>query len=112
MAKRKNKSERLESAVKDYEHDLFGNYGIDGMVLNIMDSLEKRVSPGLVELMKEMMLGFNETMQLEMAEYLADFAYRHVMHTTGCMTADAVLSACYVWIGEEQGIVYQKKLKA
>ena len=36
--------------------------------------------------------------------YLLDFAHGHVVHTTGCCSADAVLLSCYKWIVEEQGL--------
>jgi hypothetical protein len=29
----------------------------------------------------------------------------HVIHTTGCPSADYILEACYRWIAEEQGIL-------
>ena len=51
----------------------------------------------------EMMLGFSKDMQLEIADNLLDFAHGHVVHTTGCWSADAVLKTCYGWIAEEQG---------
>ena len=62
-----------------------------------------KVSAELQVINMEMMLGFSKEMQLEIADNLLDFAHGHVVHTTGCWSADAVLKSCYEWIAEEQG---------
>ncbi len=103
MAKRKIKIESIETSIKVIEQDLRDGYSIDGTSKIIMDCLEDKVSPDLLELLKQMLLGFNDDMQLEIADNLLDFAHGHVVHTTGCPSADAVLAACYKWIAEEKG---------
>ncbi len=103
MAKRKIKIESIETSIKVIEQDLRDGYSIDGTSKIIMDCLEDKVSPDLLELLKQMLLGFNDDMQLEIADNLLDFAHGHVVHTTGCPSADAVLEACYKWIAEEKG---------
>lgn len=104
MSRKKIKFESLETVFRVVEQDLRSEFSIDGVSMSIMDCLEDRVSPELLELLKQMLLGFNDDMQLEMADDLLDFAHGHVIHTTGCLSADAVLEACYQWIAEEQGI--------
>ena len=104
MAKRIIKKVSLEKTIKVIEQDLRDGYSIDGTSKIIMDCLEDKVSPDLLELLKQMLLGFNDDMQLEIADNLLDFANGHVVHTTGCPSADAVLEACYMWIAEDQSI--------
>ena len=91
----------LELAV--YEQDLSCEQPVDGVAMSVMENLEGRVSAGLLELLKEMLLGFNEAMQLEIADDLLDFACSGVVHVTKCISADAVLQSCYSWIAAEQG---------
>lgn len=100
---KKIKFESFETVFKVIEQDLTEQFTIDGTADYVMDCLEDRVSPELLELLKQMLLGFNDDMQLEMADDLLDFAHGHVIHTTGCLSADAVLEACYGWIAEERG---------
>ena len=90
--------------MKVYEQDLTCQFGIDSTAQFIMDGLEDRVSPELQEILNDMLLGFNDDMQLEIADDLLDFVCMHVIHTTGCLSADAVLESCYKWIAEEKGI--------
>ena len=104
MAKRKIKIESIETSIKVIEQDLRDGYSIDGTSKIIMDCVEDKVAADLLELLKQMLLGFNDDMQLEIADNLLDFANGHVVHTTGCPSADAVLEACYMWIAEDQSI--------
>ena len=104
MAKSKIKFESLETVFKLYEQDLTYQFGIDSTAQFVMDGLEDRVSPELLELLNSMLLGFNDDMQLEIADDLLDFVCMHVIHTTGCLSADAVLESCYKWIADEKGI--------
>lgn len=86
------------------EQDLSGEQAVDSVAMGVMECLEVRVSEELFNLLKTMLLGFKENMQLEIADALMDFVYGHMIHTTGCLAADAVLDACYLWIAEEKGI--------
>ena len=104
MAKRKNKFESLEKKFKVIEQDLTYQFGIDSAAQFIMDGLEDRVSPELLVLLNSMLLGFSDDMQLEIADGLLDVVCMHVIHTTGCLSAVAVLEACYTWIADEHGI--------
>ena len=104
MKREKIKFESLETVFKVIEQDLRSEYPVDGVANDVLECLEDKVSPGLLELLKEVLLGFSDEMQLEIADNLLDFACGHVIHTTGCPSADCVLMACYMWIAEEQGI--------
>ena len=104
MRQKKIKFESLEMVFKTIEQDLTYQFTIDSTAQFVMDGLEDRVSPELLELLNSMLLGFSDDMQLEIADDLLDFVCMHVIHTTGCLSADAVLEACYKWIAEEKGI--------
>lgn len=99
--KTKKNYQSLELIV--FEQDLSCEQPVDGTAMSVMECLEGRVSDELLELMKVMLLGFAEGMQLEIADNLLDFACRRVVHTTGCISADAVLKFCYGWIAAEKG---------
>jgi len=88
---------------KVIDQDLRSEQYVDGIATDVLDCLENKVSAELLELLNAMLLGFSGDMQLEIADDLLDFACGHVIHTTGCPSADAVLDACYNWIAEEQG---------
>lgn len=87
------------------DQDLKNEYYFDSTALMVLGNLEDRVSIELYDMIRDMLLGFEESMQLEIADNLLDFAVMHVIHTTGCPSADYILEACYRWIAEEQGIV-------
>ena len=106
MAKETIKKVSLEKNLKVYEQDLTYQFGVDGTAQYVMECLEDKVSPKLLDVLNAMLLGFNDDMQLEIADDLLDFAYGQVVHTTGCPSADAVLNACYTWIAEEKGFEF------
>ena len=87
------------------DRDLKNEYNFDSTALMVLGNLEDRVSIELYDMIRDMLLGFEESMQLEIADDLLDFTVMHVIHTTGCPSADYILEACYRWIAEEQGIV-------
>ena len=106
MAKETIKTVSLEKTLKVYEQDLTYQFGVDSTAQYVMECLEDKVSPELLDILNAMLLGFNDDMQLEIADDLLDFAYGQVVHTTGCPSADAVLNACYTWIAEEKGFEF------
>ena len=106
MAKETIKTVSLEKTLKVYEQDLTPLFSVDGTAQYVMECLEDKVSPKLLDVLNAMLLGFNDDMQLEIADDLLDFAYGQVVHTTGCPSADAVLNACYTWIAEEKGFEF------
>ena len=54
--------------------------------------------------------GFDEEMQLVMAENLVDFAKQHVAYTTGVASADLVLDICYKMMAMEMGMLKKSVL--
>ena len=86
------------------DQDMSSEMWIDSVAMSVMECLEGRVSNELMVLLKDMLLGFSEDMQLEIADNLLDFVTRQVIHTTGCISADAVLNSCYQWIAAEKGV--------
>ena len=109
MAKKKFKKDYKKVTYCVIEQDLSSELCIDGVAMSILECLEERVSDELLELLKEMLLGFSEDMQLEIADDLLDFVHSQVIHTTGCISADAVLHSCYQWIAVEKGITIVRK---
>ena len=91
--------------VKVFEQELSSEHTYDSIALSVLECLEDKVSDDLVEKMKKMLLGFDEAMQLEIADDLLDFTHGHAIHTTGCPSADYILDICYALIAVEQGIL-------
>ncbi len=98
-------SDCLTEDVKVIEQDLSYEHSIESVAMSILENLEDKVSPELFDMLKDMLLGFNDAMQLEIADDLLDFAHGHVIHTTGCPSADYVLDMCYAYIAAEHGIL-------
>ena len=103
--KMKSKKRHQELELEVIEQDLRHEQKVDGTAMTVMGCLEDKVSKGLFEMLKTVLLGFSEPMQLEIADDLLDFACQQVIHTTGCISVDVVLGSCYKWIAEEKGIV-------
>ena len=103
MSSKKNYSKVKFVKVKVIEQNLRSEQEIGDEVESLVRLLGSKVSAELQVIIMEMMLGFSKEMQQEIADDLLDFAYGHVVHTTGCWSADAVLKSCYEWIAEEQG---------
>ncbi len=103
MKRKKNYSKVKIAKVEVIEQDLRSEQEMGKIAKWLIELLDGKVSAELQVIIMEMMLGFSKEMQLEIADDLLDFAHGHVVHTTGCWSADAVLKACYEWIAEEQG---------
>ena len=91
--------------IKVIEGEMSCMLDIDEYALDVKELLDQQVSPELSEKLTEMLLGFNEDVQLEMVESMLSFICARVLHTTGCYSVDTALEMCYKWIGEEQGMV-------
>ena len=100
-----NLANNLAADSRVIDQNLKGEYNYDSTALRVIENLEDRVSVQLYDMIRDMLLGFEEGMQLEIADNLLDFTVMHVIHTTGCPSADYILEACYRWIAEEQGIL-------
>jgi hypothetical protein len=85
--------------------NLIADHQIDRVAEQVMTGLEDMVSPVLYGTLIMLMRGFDEDMQLEMADDLVDFAKYHVAHTTGVMSADVILDLGYMMIAEEHDIL-------
>ena len=100
-----NFADRLAADCRMIDQNLKDEYNHDGTAMSVIENLEDRVSVALYDMIRDMLLGFEEGMQLEIADNLLDFVTKHVIHTTGCPSADFILEACYILIAEEQGIL-------
>ena len=98
----KKRNQKVELVV--IEQDLACGQAVSGTAMTVMECLEDKVSAELFELLKTILLGFSEPMQLEIADDLLDFACRQVVHNTGCISVDSVLYSCYKWIADEKGV--------
>ena len=85
--------------------NLIADHQIDRVAEQVMTGLEDKVSPVLYGTLIMLVRGFDEDMQLEMADDLVDFAKYHVAHTTGVMSADIILDLGYMMIAEEHDIL-------
>lgn len=105
MARKKTKKNvgTLEDLVRYYERDYSSEYGVDSIAFSVLECLENKVSDELWNFLYKIMLGFNDEMQLEIADDLLDFVCHQMIHTTGCFSADAALITCYRLIAEEKG---------
>lgn len=102
----------LDKPVKVIKRYLTNQYGVDATAFMVMECMADKISPELWDLLYQMLLPFADSMQLEMADDLLDFAHGYVIHTTGCPSADAVLEVCYRWIAEERGLTeFAEKIK-
>ena len=103
--KKKFKERRQELELEVIEQDLRHEQKVDGTAMKVMESLEDKVSAELFAMLKTVLFGFSEPMQMEIADDLLDFACQQVIHTTGCISVDVALGSCYKWIAEEKGIM-------
>ena len=85
--------------------NLIADHQIDRVAEQVMTGLEDKVSPVLYGTLIMLVRGFDEDMQLEMADDFVDFAKYHVAHTTGVMSADIILDLGYMMIAEEHDIL-------
>lgn len=104
MSKVRSKKLSLEKTFKVIDRDLTHHFSVGSTAQMVMKCLENKVSPELLVILNTMLLGFNDDMQLEIADDLLDFAYSQMVHTTGCLSADAVLKGCYSLIADELGV--------
>ena len=103
--KRKLLVRQLVNEVRIKNQDLRTDFKVNPSALKELGSLEKMVSPELFYKLAQMLQGFHDDMQLEMAEDLVVFAREQVAHTTKCFGADYVLDVCYGLIASELGLL-------
>ena len=91
--------------VKVEDEDMSMDFPVAKKAEREMETIRKKVSQGLFDLLTMQLMGFRGDMQHMMAENLVIFAYDHTAYTTGCQSVDTVLDICYTWIADEQGII-------
>ncbi|MBE6266050.1 MAG: hypothetical protein II453_20800 [Alphaproteobacteria bacterium] len=104
MKKKMNIIGYFTTPIKVVEGEMSCMQDISSYALDVKDLLNEKVSPELSDKLNEMLLGFNEDVQLEMVENMLSFICANVLHTTGCYSVDTALEMCYKWIGDEKGI--------
>ena len=87
--------------------DLSNEYGLDERAARIMQQVEGLVSENLLGNLIDCLQSFCDQMQVEIAEDVLDFALAHVVHSTGCKSADYVLDYCYTSIAMEHDIMLE-----
>ena len=95
----------LVKGVKVEDEDMSMDFPVAKKAEREMETIRKKVSQGLFDLLTMQLMGFRGDMQHMMAENLVIFAYDHTAYTTGCPSVDTVLDICYTWIADEQGII-------
>jgi hypothetical protein len=96
---------KIAKGVKMVHQDLLCNHPLDPVAEYILNGIENKVSPALLGHFMQLLRGFDEEMQIEMADDLSDFAREHTLHTTGVIAADIILDFCYKLIAFEHDIV-------
>lgn len=105
MKKRRFLVKKIAQNVRIENQDMRREFGLNPIAEREMKPVEREVSPQLYGMLIQQLLGFHADMQVEMAEDIAEFAYEHVAHSTGCPSVDMVLDVCYSWISTEHGIL-------
>ena len=95
----------LVKGVKVEDEDMSQDFPVAKKAEREMETLRRKVSPGLFDLLMLQLMGFRGDMQYMMVENLVIFAHHHTAYTTGCQSVDTVLDICYTWIADEQGII-------
>ena len=95
----------LVKDVKVEDEDMSMDFPVAKKAEREMETIRKKVSQGLFDLLTMQLMGFRGDMQYVMAENSAIFAYDHTAYTTGCPSVDAVLDVCYAWIASELGFL-------
>ena len=96
---------KMVKGVRMVHQDLLSNHPLDPVAERILDCMRGKISPALQGHFMQLLRGFDEEMQIEMADDLSDFAREHTLHTTGVIAADVILDLCYRMIAFEHDIV-------
>ena len=96
--------------VKVVHENLLPEHQLTRLAEREMMALHDKVGMELYGILSYHVRGFDEEMQLTMAENLVDFAKHHVAYTTGVESADLVLDICYKMIAMEQGLLKKSVL--
>ena len=96
---------KCTKGVKVKHENLLPEHQMTRLAEGEMMCLQGLVSLELYGILSYHVRGFDEDMQLTMAENLVDFAKKHVAYTTGVLSADLVLDICYTMIAMEHGLL-------
>ena len=96
---------KIAKGVKMVHQDLLCKHPLDPVAEHILLGIESKISDALLGHFMLLLRGFDEEMQIEMADDLSDFAREHTLHTTGVIAADIILDFCYKLIAFEHDIV-------
>lgn len=106
MSKKTKKAAKCGSkemgGMKVINNDLRPMYGYEGAGMLVMPYVEPRVSASLYSTMLDCLRGFNEDMQLVIADNLLDFVCGYSVHFTNIPHVGAILSYLYKRILEEK----------
>jgi hypothetical protein len=101
---------KCTKGVKVVHENLLPEHQLTRLAEREMTALQGMVSMELYGILSYHVRGFDEEMQITMAENLVDFAKQHVAYTTGVASADLVLDICYKMIAMEHGILKKSVL--
>jgi hypothetical protein len=101
---------KCTKGVKVKHENLLPEHQLTRLAEGEMMCLQGLVSLELYGILSYHVRGFDEDMQLTMAENLVDFAKKHVAYTTGVLSADLVLDICYTMIAMEHGLLKKSVL--
>ena len=96
---------KCTKGVKVVHENLLPEHQLTRLAEREMMALHDKVSMELYGILTYHVRGFDEEMQITMAENLVDFAKGHVAYTTGVASADLVLDICYKMIAMEHGLL-------
>jgi hypothetical protein len=94
--------------VRMIHQNLLKQHQLDPIAEKVLMCLEGKVSPMLYGHLMMVVRGFDEDMQLELADDLVSFASEHIAHTTGVISADLVLDICYLMIAYDHDILKKR----
>ena len=88
-----------------FYQDLRAQYPVVPLAESLVDLCEGLVSNGLYHQMKNCLAGFDENMQVKMADYLRDCVDGNGLHTTGIKHIDRILWPLYHKIQRKQAYI-------
>ena len=101
---------KCTKGVKVKHENLLPEHQLTRLAERELMSLQGVVSMELYGILSYHVRGFDEEMQITMAENLVDFAKQHVAYTTGVSPADLVLDICYKMMAMEMGLLKKSVL--
>ena len=101
---------KCTKGVKVVHENLLPEHQLTRLAEKELMCLQGMVSMELYGILSYHVRGFDEEMQITMAENLVDFAKQHVAYTTGVSPADLVLDICYKMMAMEMGLLKKSVL--